>query len=101
MASLSRQTFRVTLNDGTSYEIMTNNADQIAYETTRARRKWPQITEGGVVTWWTFLAWRASSRANLTDASYEAWQDLVADIDNISPDDDDSADPTLPIPELG
>lgn len=99
MASLSRQQFRITMTDGVSYEVMTNNSDQIAYEQTRARRKWPQITEGGVVTWWTFIAWRASSREKLTEASYEAWSDLVADIDNITPEDDDGADPTPPIAE--
>lgn len=99
MPSLSRHTFRVELADGSVHEVTSSNADQIAWEETRARRKWPQVTEGAVVLWWTFLAWRAASRAGVTSVDFSTWKEKeCVDVDNLTADENDGAgedvDPT-------
>lgn len=97
MSALSRKHLQATLADGRILDLHTVVADQIAYEQTRHRRKWPLISEGGVVMWWTFLAWTAATRLGDYDDTYDAWQLQLVDVDDLDTDDDDDAatvDPT-------
>ena len=102
MGSLSRKHLRVELDDGRLVELTTSNDDQITYEETRARRKWPQITEGGITLWWTFLAYLAARRSGVVEPTtkWEDWRPMVVDItnldDELDDDDDGLGDPTLP-----
>ena len=102
MGALSRKNLRVELVDGRTVDIRTTNDDQITYEETRARRKWPQITEGGITTWWTFLAYVAARRTGVVEATtkWEEWRPMVVDITNLDDEDDEEddglGDPTRP-----
>lgn len=101
MSALSRKSFRVELTDGSRFDVQSVNADTIAYERTRLRRKWPMITEGGVSTWWTFLAWSAAHRTGTYPGTYEEFETDAVDVD--CTDDDDTGtgepvDPTRPGP---
>jgi hypothetical protein len=99
MSALSRKTFRVVLEDGTTFDVESVNRDQLAYEDTRAVRKWPLITEGGIQRWHTFLAWSAARRAGVYTDKYEQFIDAAVDVESL---DDDTAgepvDPTQPAP---
>jgi len=102
MGSLSRKHLRVELDDGRELDLTTTNDDQITYEETRARRKWPQITEGGITTWWTFLAYMAARRTGQVEPTtkWEDWRQMCVDITNLDDEDDDEdaelGDPTRP-----
>lgn len=96
MSALSRKSFAVELDDGTRLEVTSINKDQIAYERTRARHKWPMITEGGVSQWWTFLAWAAAKRTGVFTGTYEQFEDQAVDVD--CTDDDDTGEPVDPTP---
>lgn len=101
MSALSRKTFRVELDDGTVFEVTSRNSDQLAYEDTRLRRKWPMITEGGIQRWHTFLAWSAARRESLYTDSYEKFTDAAVDVESLDDDDDGAGaavDPTPPAP---
>lgn len=97
MATLSRLHLRVTLPDRDPLEVTTVLADQVAYEATRARRKWPLITDGGVGTWWSFMAWQALTRTGAYHGTYEEFVAAALDVESL---DDDPAggdvDPTQP-----
>jgi hypothetical protein len=99
MSALSRKNFRVVLEDGTAFDVQSVNADQLSYEDTRLRRKWPMITEGGIQRWHTFLAWSAARRSGLYTEPYERFVEAAVDVE--STDDDDAGepvDPTQPVP---
>ena len=82
------------------FDVQSVNADQLAYEDTRLRRKWPMITEGGIQRWHTFLAWSAARRGNLYAEGYERFCEAAVDVE--STDDDETngepVDPTPPAP---
>jgi hypothetical protein len=96
LSALSRKSFRVELADGTVFDVQSVNADQLAYEDTRMRRKWPMITEGGIQRWHTFLAWSAARRAGVYTDPYEKFTDDAVDVE--STDDDDAGEPVDPTP---
>lgn len=97
MSTLSRKHLRAELDDGRVLDVTTIVADQLAYETTRHRRKWPMITEGGVVTWWSFLAWAAASRLGEYAGKYEEWTAALVDVEDLDPDvEGEPVDPTPP-----
>lgn len=93
MSALSRKTIKVELADGTAFEVRTVNADQLAYEDTRAIRKWPLITDGGIQRWHTFLAWKAATRQGLYAGKYEQFVEDAVDVDAAE---DEPVDPTPP-----
>jgi hypothetical protein len=99
MSALSRKTFRVELGDGTTFDVRSLNADQLAYEDTRLRRKWPMITEGGVQRWHTFLAWSAARRTGDYPGTYEEFTVAAVDVESLDEDPaGEAVDPTPPAP---
>lgn len=95
MSALSRKHLSASLSDGRVFDLHTVVADQISYENTRHRRKWPLISEGGVVLWWAFLAWTAATRTGQYDDTWEAWQLALVDVDDLDTDDESEVDPTI------
>lgn len=51
----------VVMDDGATFEVQSDNRDQLAYERTRARHKWPEPSAAPFM-WLTFLAWSALRR---------------------------------------
>jgi hypothetical protein len=100
MSALSRKNFRVELADGTVFDVQSVNADQLSYEDTRPRRKWPMITEGGIQRWHTFLAWSAARRAGSYTEPFEKFADDAVDVECTDEDEvaGEPVDPTLPAP---
>lgn len=100
MSALSRKNFRVELDDGTVFDVQSVNADQLAYEDTRMRRKWPMITEGGIQRWHTFLAWSAARRAALYTEPFERFTEDAVDVESTDEDETggEPVDPTPPAP---
>jgi hypothetical protein len=97
VSALSRKRFRVELDDGTVFDVQSVNADQLAYEDTRLRRKWPLITEGGIQRWHTFLAWSAARRASLYADPFERFTDAAVDVE-CTDDDEVNGEPVDPTP---
>lgn len=85
-------------------EVQTDNRDMVGYEKTRLRRKppWPPFNEGPF-QWLTFLSWSAARRAGEESGTYEAWEESVLSVRDMSSMDDDGelGSPTPPGPEPG
>jgi hypothetical protein len=88
---------RVIMADGGEWEIQPIGPDQILWETTAVKHKWPEFTRTPV-TWQTFLAWAASRREGLvptalTWETFRAQHQYVQAVDqDTEPAADDQAD---------
>jgi len=59
---------RVVMADGAEWEVQPIGPDQILWERTAVKHKWPDFQQTPV-TWQTFLAWAASRREGLIPPS--------------------------------
>ena len=95
----------VLMADGAELTIQTANPDQILYEKTAMRHKWPR-GDAQPVTWMTFIAWAGLRREGQIprEMSWEDFSDTQA-LDVSAPDTDDDeegpGDPTPPGPDPG
>jgi len=85
-------------------EVQTDNRDLVGYERTRLRRKppWPPFNEAPF-QWLTFLSWSAARRAGDETGTYEAWEESVVSVRDLSSEteDDELGSPTQPGPVPG
>lgn len=83
-------------------EIQSDNRDLVGYEKTRIKHKWPKFDEAPFV-WLTFLAWSAARRAGQESGTYEAWENAVLSVRDMSStaEDEEIGTPTLPGPDPG
>lgn len=79
---------RVTLVDGTSFEVRISNREFVAWDMTRPKRKWPPLDEAPFLGA-TFMSHRAALREGKTDLSWDAWQDQVEMLENVTADEDE------------
>jgi len=96
---------RVTLADGTQYDVQCANPDLVRFDMTRGRMHWPEMREAPFL-WLTFVAWAASKREHLIpeDVTWEAFNEtdcvgieaLNVDVSEVGP-----ASPTQPGLEPG
>jgi hypothetical protein len=106
---------RVVMADDAEWQVQPIGPDQIRFELTASKHKWPPFTDTPVL-WQTFLAWTASRREGLlpTSVTWEEFrdtghryvqaaptddeQDQADDEDGLGPDD---VRPTRPGPGTG
>lgn len=89
---------RVVMADGAEWEVQPIGPDQILWERTAVKHKWPDFQQTPV-TWQTFLAWASSRREGLIPAglTWEAFstaehryiENVAAEQDTPADDDDD------------
>jgi hypothetical protein len=109
MANLAAPIVRVTLEDGdnlSEYVVQTDNRDNVAWDMTRGRKKWPQFNEAPFL-WLTFLAWSAMRRGGDTSLSVDDFLERCVSAQAVKQDgtavsaedaaaEDISVDPTNP-----
>jgi hypothetical protein len=105
---------RVQMADGAEWEVQPIGPDQMLFEVTAVKHKFPEFTKAPV-TWQTFLAWAASRREGLipntltwdtfktTHLYVQATTDADDDDDQADDDESDPADvpPTRPAAATG
>jgi hypothetical protein len=80
---------KVTLADGTTFVVRITNREFVAYDMTRAKRKWPPLSDAPFLGA-TFLAHRAALREGLTALSWDQWQEAVDALENLPEDEEDT-----------
>ena len=90
-------------------EVQADNRDLVRWDMTRLRQRpvWPTFQDAPF-KWLTFLSWSACVRQELVpaDTRYEAWEDTVLSVSDVSQDDtavgdDETGRPTDPGPGPG
>lgn len=80
MASrLARQELLVELNNGTVHEISVGNPSLVAFDRTRAARKWPTTKESPIF-WATFIAWHHMKARGLVSCNFEKFESEVCEV---------------------
>lgn len=101
-AGLSGLRLIVTKPDGSTYTVVTSNADLVQFDLTAHQKNWPDM-EHGPVLWGAFVAWHASRRLGIygEEMPWEKfWPSHPAiTLDQAKPS--EPVDPTLPDPESG
>lgn len=93
---LTGQRVRVVLLDGSDYVVKTIQADRVRYDLTAPRHKWPEGTRSPFL-WFTFLAWSAARREQLTTLQFEQFHEQCVSTKALDHDpDEDDVTPTSP-----
>lgn len=98
-AGLALPRLRVTVADGTEYEVQAYNPDLLAFEDTAAKHRWKGPADAPF-RWLTFLAWSASRRAGHIDNTV-TWEQFAATTLQVRNLENDTANPTREAPEIG
>lgn len=73
--ALKKMHLKIELADGTEHQVTIANPSLVAWDRTRATRKWPD-SESAPMFWMTFLAWHALSVvAKKYDEKFEDFSD--------------------------
>jgi hypothetical protein len=83
-------------------EVQTLSPDLIAFDMTRAKHRWPSISDAPML-WMSFIAWHACRREQRipADLTWETWKGTTLDVTTADDGGDEPADPTLPDLEPG
>lgn len=84
---------RVTLSSGETFVVRITNREFIAWDMTAPKRKWPNLSDAPFLGA-TFLAHRAAVRDQLTNLTWEQWQEAVDFLENLPEDEEDQVRPT-------
>jgi hypothetical protein len=98
--SLPGQRVRVTMEDGTGFEVRITNREFLAWDLTRSKRSWPPFNEA-IFLALTFTSWKAATREKLTTLGWDQWSDAVVGIEDVTDDEVDVTRPTNPAPAAG
>jgi len=98
--SLPGQRIRVTLEDDTNFEVRITNRELLAWDMTRGKYGWPSFSEA-IFLAMTFTSWKAATREKLTTLSWDAWQEAVEALEDVTDDEVDVTRPTSPAPAAG
>lgn len=92
---------RVTLTDGTEYEVQTINADMVMFDLERAKRHWPALTDAPIL-WITYLAFAALRRDGTIPASvlFDSWVTTTEQIKNLNETGQESEETVKAFPTL-
>jgi hypothetical protein len=71
--SLNRVNLDVELDDGSEHHLTILNASMVAWDRTRALRKWPSV-EDGTFLWMTFLAWHHMKAIGLVECDFAEFE---------------------------
>lgn len=87
MPALDMPRVRVTMRDGSTHDVQTENPDMVYFDLERAKRKWPGIQEAPFL-WLNYLAYsklkRDGALANGSPApSFETWLATTVAVINI------------------
>lgn len=101
-AQLTGLRLKVTKPDGSTYHIITSNADLVQYDLTAYQKNWPPIDRGPIL-WASFVAWHASRRLGIygEEMPWEKFWPSHPQIDNDPAEPAVVVDPTQPDPESG
>jgi hypothetical protein len=88
----------VHLADGTSFQVRITNREYVRWDQTAPRKKWGNAADVPFLAS-TFLAWAAARRDDLTELTFEQFQDTCEEVENLEEDDSDVARPTRTAPE--
>lgn len=86
--------FEVTMTDGIRHEVATVVQDQVKWDMTRHKHKWPTFQEAPTL-FQNFLAYVAMKRLGLYSGTWDAFQLDAAGVEVIGEDETDE-DPTRP-----
>lgn len=78
---------RVVMEDGAEWEIQPKGKDQIRWEETAVKHKWPDFQKTPA-KWQTFLAFTASRREGLIPLAL-SWEEFLTAHDYVQPADSD------------
>lgn len=102
MSKIKRLNVAVALADGSEHEITVGNPSLVAYDRTRAKRKWPASSEAPIL-WTTFIAWHHMKAVGLYDGTADQFIDHDCVAAQVLGDDDNAGeevvDPTNPAAE--
>lgn len=95
---MTQPRLRVLLDDGSTVQAQTNNADLIRWDMTRAKHKWPGVSDAPFL-WLTFIAWAALRRTKAIDPgmTWEAFSESAVQVEDLTEYDAegvDAVDPT-------
>jgi hypothetical protein len=79
---------RVTMADGTEFDVRITNRDRVAWDKTAPRHKWGNAGDVPFLAS-TFFAWSAAYREKLTDLKFEAFQEQCEDLNDVTDATDD------------
>lgn len=88
----------VELNDGSTHDLAIANPSLVAWDRTRATRKWPKVDDAPIL-WMTFIAWHHMKAHGLVDCDYTEFEETLCV--NVDGGDDADEDPTRPAPAAG
>lgn len=94
------QILRGSLDAPEVIEVQTLNPDLIAWDMTRSRHKWPEVSQAPF-KWLTFLGWHACRREGRIppELTYEEWEASTLNVSSIDADGDEegpTVDPSRP-----
>jgi len=73
---MQRQELLVELNDGSEHHVIIGNPSLVAFDRTRAARKWPTTKEAPVF-WATFVAWHQMKAQGLVSCDFQKFETEV------------------------
>jgi len=78
---------RVTMADGKTYDVQTENPDMVMFDLERAKRKWPTLQDAPFL-WLNYLAYSKLKRSgeDIGGDSFEAWLMKTSTVTNLNGD---------------
>lgn len=93
MSESKRIKLTVTLDDGTTHDIVIGNPSLVAWDRTAAQRSWP-ASQDAPFLWMTFIAWHHMKAARLVDCEWTEFSDSKCVAIEDTEDDEDAVGPT-------
>ena len=78
---------RVTMADGRSFDVQTENPDMVLFDLERAKRKWPTFQDAPFL-WISYLAYSKLKRSgnDIGGDSFDAWLLKTSSVTNLNAD---------------
>lgn len=78
MTNLERPVLQVELNDGSTHVVTILNPSLVAWDRTRATRKWPNV-EDAPLLWMTFITWHHLHATGVVSCTFEEYETGVCE----------------------
>lgn len=94
------QKYKVTMDDGTGYEVVTDQRDVAKWECMPFGTPWVEA-ERKVFTYSRFLAWNASRRQKRTTETWDDWSEQCVRVEGVEDEEAAAPDPGQPAASAG
>jgi len=92
---------RVTMADGRSFDVQTENPDMVMFDLERSKRKWPSFQDAPFL-WLNYLAYSKLKRsgADIGGDTFDAWLMKTSNVENLNDDGAPATDVVSAFPTL-